>query len=563
MVRRRGDDRGLVTLLFTDIVGSSEVVTELGDRRWRTLQARHHAEIRKQLKRHGGREVDTAGDGFFATFRSPAAGVRCAFAIVRGVRDLGLDIRAGLHIGEVESKRETELKREKLSGIAVTTAARVSAAAGPGQVLATDTIVHMVAGSGLEFMDLGSRELKGVPGRWEIFSLDAVDGESIGPPPDAKKAAESRERASPPKVPQRSLVRGLPLGVGAILAALIVGVVLLQRDDSGPVAKPPPSGPTQETLVALSDATGDVAFPISLPLRRGPVGPIVLTGRTGSPTAFAWIPQGYPSQWFVPQVHRTGGAVADGGERFASEVEYSTCLCVASAAGRIWTPIGAGRASAGILIVHGVALRGLGLSSDASEQVILDAGLDTTDIASFVSGAGYLWVGDTLDDRIYRFNPATSAIKIFDLRQSPDVLVFGDGNLWVLDKTAGKVARVDPSTGRHPPPFAIAGDVLGMAVGGGYVWLTDASGSAVERIPEDLGSAPTDISVGQIEGPPSGVAYDDGALVVGFLRGAVAKINPSDPSSPAVIWTRRIGNNASSIAVDGDVVWTAGSLFNL
>ena len=170
MVRRRGDERGLVTLLFTDIVGSSKVATELGDQRWHRVQARHHATVRKQLKRFGGHEVDTAGDGFFITFPSPARGVRCAFEIVREVRELGLDIRAGLHIGEAE------LAGEKVGGIAVTTAQRVESAAGPGQVLATDTIVHLVAGSGLEFTDLGSRELKGVPGRWELFSLDvAVD----------------------------------------------------------------------------------------------------------------------------------------------------------------------------------------------------------------------------------------------------------------------------------------------------------------------------------------------------------------------------------------------------
>jgi len=201
MVRRRQDQRGLTTLLFTDIVGSSEVATELGDRRWKTLQARHHAEVRKHLKRYGGREVDTAGDGFFATFGSPESGVRCAFAIVQGVRELGLDVRAGLHIGVAE------LSGEKVSGIAVTTAARVSALAGPAQVLATDTIVHMVAGSGCEFTDLGSRELRSVPGHWELSSLDAVDDEPIGPPLEAQQATEYRDRASPVAEPKRSLGR--------------------------------------------------------------------------------------------------------------------------------------------------------------------------------------------------------------------------------------------------------------------------------------------------------------------------------------------------------------------
>ena len=121
--------------MFTDIAGSTEIVVQLGDRRWRTIQSRHHAEVRRQLKRFGGHEVDTAGDGFLATFSSPAEGVRCAFAIVKGVRELGLDVRAGLLIGEAE------LSEEKVSGIAVTTAARVSAAACPGQILVTATIV--------------------------------------------------------------------------------------------------------------------------------------------------------------------------------------------------------------------------------------------------------------------------------------------------------------------------------------------------------------------------------------------------------------------------------------
>src|SRR5512132_4171652 len=139
MVLRRQDRRGLTTLLFTDIVGSSDVAVELGDRRWRSLQARHRAEIRRRLKRHGGHEVDTAGDGFFATFSRPAEAARCAAEIVEAVRALGLEVRAGVHIGEAE------LTGEKVSGIAVTTAARVAALASAGQVLATDTVVHLVA----------------------------------------------------------------------------------------------------------------------------------------------------------------------------------------------------------------------------------------------------------------------------------------------------------------------------------------------------------------------------------------------------------------------------------
>src|SRR5205809_2615279 len=156
---RRSPSRGLTTLLFTDIVGSSEIAVELGDGRWRVLQSKHHREVRRQLKGHGGREVDTAGDGFFATFRSPAQGLRCAAGIVSAVHELGLEVRAGLHVGE------TELVGEKVSGIAVTTAARVKELAGPAQVLVTETVAHTVAGSDIDFSEAGVHDLKGVPGR--------------------------------------------------------------------------------------------------------------------------------------------------------------------------------------------------------------------------------------------------------------------------------------------------------------------------------------------------------------------------------------------------------------
>jgi class 3 adenylate cyclase len=134
---RRGPPRGLATLLFTDIVGSTDIAVAFGDQRWRRIQARQHAEVRRELKRFGGHEVDTAGDGFFATFDTPAAGVRCACAIVEAVREVGIGIRAGLHFGEVERVGE------KVGGIGVVTGARVSAAAGPGEVLVTSTMVDL------------------------------------------------------------------------------------------------------------------------------------------------------------------------------------------------------------------------------------------------------------------------------------------------------------------------------------------------------------------------------------------------------------------------------------
>ncbi len=158
-------DRVLATILFTDIVGSSERVAELGDRAWRELLERHHELVRRQLARFRGREVDTAGDGFFASFDGPARAIRCACAIVEAMPELGLELRAGLHTGECE------LMDGKVAGIAVHTGARVASHARPGEVLVSSTVKDLVAGSGLAFEDRGGYELKGIPGEWRLHAV--------------------------------------------------------------------------------------------------------------------------------------------------------------------------------------------------------------------------------------------------------------------------------------------------------------------------------------------------------------------------------------------------------
>ena len=159
-------DRVLATLLFTDIVGSTERAADLGDRQWRDLLAHHHSLVRRELTRFRGREVDTAGDAFFATFDGPARAIRCACAIRDAVASLGITIRAGLHTGECE------VMDDKVSGIAVHIGARVMGQAGPGEVLVSSTVKDLVAGSGLRFIDRGVHALKGVPGEWRLFAVE-------------------------------------------------------------------------------------------------------------------------------------------------------------------------------------------------------------------------------------------------------------------------------------------------------------------------------------------------------------------------------------------------------
>jgi class 3 adenylate cyclase len=161
-------DRVLATILFTDIVGSTERAASIGDRRWRDLVAAHRLQVRSELARFGGVELDTAGDGFFASFDGPARGIACAQAIVTSAAEQGLDVRAGLHTGECERDAG------KLAGIAVHIGARIASLAQPAEVLVSRTVKDLVAGSGIEFDDRGEHELKGVPGDWQLFAVNAT-----------------------------------------------------------------------------------------------------------------------------------------------------------------------------------------------------------------------------------------------------------------------------------------------------------------------------------------------------------------------------------------------------
>ena len=160
------DDRVLATVLFTDIVGSTEKAAALGDRRWRDLLDNHHASIRRNLGAVSRPRDQEVGDGILATFDGPARGVRCACAIAEEIKPLGIEVRAGLHTGECE------MIGDDVGGIAVHIGARVAALAGAGEVLVSSTVKDLVAGSGLRFGDRGSQSLKGVPGEWRIFAVE-------------------------------------------------------------------------------------------------------------------------------------------------------------------------------------------------------------------------------------------------------------------------------------------------------------------------------------------------------------------------------------------------------
>jgi TolB-like protein len=185
--------RFVATMLFTDIVGSTDLAVRLGDRQWQALVSSHHAAIRRELRRFNGREVDTAGDGFFATFEQPTQALRAAEAIAAAVAELGVAIRVGLHAGEAEAGDE------KVRGIAVHIASRVMSAAQPGEVLVSGTLRDLVAGSGFEFSDRGLHDLKGLPGEWHLWALDGAAEDAVALRPQL--AGDSRPSLPLPDKP--------------------------------------------------------------------------------------------------------------------------------------------------------------------------------------------------------------------------------------------------------------------------------------------------------------------------------------------------------------------------
>jgi class 3 adenylate cyclase len=239
-VQRRGSGRRLGAVLFTDIVGSTAIAAELGNARWGELVARHHRIVRRELRRFGGREIDTAGDGFFATFERPVDAIRCAVAATDAVRELGIEIRAGVSFGELETVSG------KPGGLVVNTAARVMSVAGPGEVLVPAAVKELVPGAGIAFVDHGVHRLKGLDDELRLVLVTMVDNAPLAAPLEVDEAAE-RRRAIAPAARRRTNA----VIVGGIATALVAAgaLWLLSRDEERPA--PPHAAAAYRSIVEL------------------------------------------------------------------------------------------------------------------------------------------------------------------------------------------------------------------------------------------------------------------------------------------------------------------------
>jgi streptogramin lyase len=485
-------ERRFVTVLFTDIVGSTDIASELGDRRWRELVRRHHAIVRGELKRFGGREMDTAGDGFFAIFESPGAAIRCACVISDRVRDVGIEIRSGLHGGEVE------LDGGKAGGIAVNTAARVMSVGGPGEVLVSSSLHDVVAGSTLAFDDHGVHHLKGIGGEWRLFAVTEVDGVELAGPLDAAEAAKIRFGIEP-GAPKRN--RRTSLVVGATLAAVVVaGVVLVALTRDGAETAPPPSEPPPPNSVARLDLqTGEVE---------------VVNDRVAQNLAPQFdnddLEVGEGSVWLLRGNALNRIDPEDGSTTRLAQTSGFGIRGIDVGFGALWTVVGElSKINTGTGDIERTYRTGSG-------DILIDGPTDV------VVGFDHVWVS-TADGRLIRIDPGTDAATRYRIGGTPERLASGTDAIWATDEFEGVVLRFDPSAETVTDRIELSGGLDAVAAGEGYAWVLDSIGGTLTPISEGDAEPLDPIEVGA---GAEDVTVARGSVWVA-AGGTILEINPA------------------------------------
>jgi streptogramin lyase len=506
--------------LFTDVVGSTELARELGDERWARLLAAQRRVVREQLRAHRGREVDTAGDGFFAVFEGPADAVRCAFSAARKVQDLGLDIRAGVHFGELEMSGKTA------HGIVVHTGARVMGNAGAAQVLITSTVRDLVAGAKFGLRERPAVELKGVPGSWTLFDVLQVD-DQLRPEPieGATVASERRERASAGGARGRSRRWFVPAAVVAVLA---IGAGLFVA------LKPNPSHvPTAGTIARIQNETfaepiAVGSFPLTIIEGGGRVWVLdrqsqiywvdEASGRTGSrgtdgvPTGAVF---GGGAVWITAGFGGGGGADATvsrlepgSGELTAAFHTPIDSQAIAFGGGSVWVA----DANVGAVTRYDTVSR-------ETETIPLPAGdaVPRPDSIAYSDlDGGTVWVGDSLSNNVFRLDAAGSdPIRTYTIGATPSAVVSEGDGIWVASERGDAVYELDPSSGSVRNTIDLramhCSAPTSIAVTDDGVWVACSRSHQVIRVSSEAG----DPLVLPVDGVPASLAAaSDGSVFV-------------------------------------------------
>jgi class 3 adenylate cyclase/glutamine cyclotransferase len=513
-MQRRTTGRGLGAALFTDIVGSTTVAAEMGNRRWGELVSRHHRLIRREIRRFGGHEEDTAGDGFFVTFERPVDAIRCAVSAAIAVRELGIELRAGLSFGQLERVEG------KASGLIVNAAARVMSVAGPGEVLVPAATKDLLPGAGISFADHGMHRLKGFEGEVRLFVVRDVDGVELSEPLGADEAAERRAAIAPPSRGRRGLLVG---GIAAAAAvAVAVAVWAIAGGDGG---ERPPVGEASRSMVELDPETGEIRQRIDF---EDP-------GRPATTIGSYDLVAGQGSIWAEQQIHQTPGVFRVDPEH--GEVERVSLggsgvyfISMVPAFDALWATtnrlIRVNPATDEARPVFRIPESGVGLGG-----------------ASLAADRDHLWLGIP-GGTLVRFDPTGEESGRRDVADDIQLVAAGSGWVWVVDQLASTVRRVDPASLEPIADIRITGNIDVMAVMDDYVWTLDLTTGVLTRI-----SVQADRVIGQraVPGDPTAVAVGAGGVWVSHEDGTVTRV---DPVTLEAMEFARVDGSARGIAVD-------------
>jgi len=488
--------------MFTDIVGSTELAAKLGDRGWKALVSRHNSVVRRELKRFAGRELDTAGDGFFVMFERPAQAIDCAWAVIDALRPLDIQIRAAVHMGEVE------VMGGKVGGIAVHAASRVLNLAKPGHIYVTGIVRDVVAGSDIRFTDEGVHELRGVPGEWRLFAVEeaAVDGAL---PVEAMPEPAAARRSWAPVL--------VALGIGAVVTATGIAFVLANAGSAPPVVPRANSvlriDPTDNRLGALVE----VDDPTSMAVDGPAVWVLSLRGRTATridPATGTTAHVGLPA---AP----TGIAVGDGG---------------------LWITTGFGGTEGGGVLRIGLANRTI------ESRVTLGDG-----VGAIAIGDGMAWVANRVRNTLSPIDLTTrSAGDEMNVGEQPEAIAVGEGSVWVANAIDHTVWRIDPASMSRTAVLTIADAPYDLALGFGRLWVTSSLGNSVTVIDIATNSLQRTLAM---PGTPRGIAAASNAIWVAISSGSVVRIDPENPTDFRQV---ELAGAPEDVVVGGDnAVWVS------
>jgi class 3 adenylate cyclase/streptogramin lyase len=469
---RSAPGRRLATVLFLDIVGSTRVASELGDARWRTLLTRFNKVVRAEIHGHGGREENFTGDGFLATFAEPARAVAAGDAIVRAVQELGVDVRVGIHTGEVE------MIGKHLGGMAVHIGARVMAEAGAAEVYATSTVRDLVRGSAIDFDAAGSHELKGVPGTWDLVAARSIMRAPAATPLDADEAARRLEAIGAATSPARRRRLVVAVAAAVVLSFAATVLIVASRGTARAISLVKIDGTDATIEAKVDDGLLTDHLWRALTVQNGALFQMTPTALRSRDLVSGTVMHSFPTA----EDHDVS-AIGFGSEWLGSTSDAASIQRVDLVSGRAveqWDVQG----GAGVLAVGPDAVWFVTADGRLGRVDPISTDMQTWPSDAMAPGAvvpfaDSVWICDCDNGRIIRFDIATERFTNFDIperaylvgptlgRDSPD-------ELWLVDQDASTVTPLDPRTGEAGRPIGFEGTIADAEVGLGKIWVAAA-----------------------------------------------------------------------------------------